>query len=460
MSAMHSDTQSRHSSVGEPGQAWRALAIIAAILAIEACVVGWFFGGWLLKIPGKKIAAIALVGMVGGMWSHIAQHRAEYRSARVSWPLIAGQLLSFAGVFAALGMLINGSPRLALDDWRATLAIALPAVVCAACSLTAIAPRRALAQSLVGLAALSTALAVVAWNIGNLTEGFWNYTGDTTIRLVEFLLRPFAGGPIVRPEPFIIGTDAFRVRIAPGCSGFHGIGLITALLVGYFWWFRGLHRFPQSLLLLPVGIALVWLANVVRITSLILVGIWISPEIAVDGFHSTAGWIAFLTVGLGIIWTASRMPFFTLTQAPPIDATEDTALLAVDHRAIAAGVDVEYPANTPAVACLLPFLALTAVTMPIAEELFFRGFVIRRCISEDTESVPEGQFSWFSFLASSAAFGFLHGDAWLAGIVAGMLFAAALYGRRRLCDAVVAHATTNALLSGYVLATGSWSQWG
>lgn len=51
--------------------------------------------------------------------------------------------------------------------------------------------------------------------------------------------------------------------------------------------------------------------------------------------------------------------------------------------------------------------------------------MIRRCIAEDTESVPEGQFSWFSFLASSAAFGFLHGDAWLAGIVAGMLFAAA-----------------------------------
>jgi CAAX prenyl protease-like protein len=102
----------------------------------------------------------------------------------------------------------------------------------------------------------------------------------------------------------------------------------------------------------------------------------------------------------------------------------------------------------------------SVVTVPIAEELFFRGFVIRRCIAEDTESVPEGQFSWFSVLASSAAFGFLHGDAWLAGIVAGMLFAAALYGRRRLCDAVVAHATTNALLSGYVLATGSWSQWG
>jgi hypothetical protein len=35
-----------------------------------------------------------------------------------------------------------------------------------------------------------------------------------------------------------------------------------------------------------------------------------------------------------------------------------------------------------------------------------------------------------------------------------------LYHRGRLFDAVVAHATTNALLSGYVIATGSWTQWG
>jgi membrane protease YdiL (CAAX protease family) len=53
-----------------------------------------------------------------------------------------------------------------------------------------------------------------------------------------------------------------------------------------------------------------------------------------------------------------------------------------------------------------------------------------------------------------------HGSAWLAGSVAGAFFAVALYRRRRLVDAVVAHATTNALLTAYVIATGSWSSWG
>jgi CAAX prenyl protease-like protein len=102
----------------------------------------------------------------------------------------------------------------------------------------------------------------------------------------------------------------------------------------------------------------------------------------------------------------------------------------------------------------------STITVPIAEELFFRGFIPRRCISEDADSVPLGQFSWFSFLVSAVSFGALHGNAWLAGIVVGMLFGVALYTRRRLFDAVVAHATTNALLSGYVVATGSWSEWG
>lgn len=509
--------------------------------------------------------AIALVGMLGGLWSHVEHHRAAYRSAPVRWPLVVVQVLAFVGVLAALGGLSTGTLQHAAGRWGTTLAVAVPTAAWLVCSLTAIAPHRGLAQSLVGTAALCAAFALAAWNMGDLTQGFWKYTGDTTVRLVELLLRPFAGGPIVRPEPFVIGTDAFRVAIAPACSGFHGIGLITVLLAGCLWWFRELYRFPQALLLLPIGIALIWLANVVRITALILVGIWISPEIAVDGFHSTAGWIAFLTVGLGIVWGASRIPFFSRDVASPCDRLEDMSPTVPHETAVAAA----HPANTSTVACLLPFLALTAVTMltraftsgfdvlyplrvvcvaavlwflrrsyawrecrvspvavaigvvafaawvmltpvaavftaaadaglappeampppsmpsdprhlgqpwtvlwlffrvvgsvitvPIAEELFFRGFVIRRCISEDADSVPEGQFSPFSFVVSSVAFGALHGDAWLAGIVAGMLFAAALFWRRRLCDAVVAHATTNALLSGTVMATGSWSQWG
>ena len=62
-------------------------------------------------------------------------------------------------------------------------------------------------------------------------------------------------------------------------------------------------------------------------------------------------------------------------------------------------------------------------------------------------------------LVSSAAFGALHGQLWPAGAVAGLVYALALKGRGRLGDAIVAHATTNALLACCASLTGNWSLW-
>ena len=100
----------------------------------------------------------------------------------------------------------------------------------------------------------------------------------------------------------------------------------------------------------------------------------------------------------------------------------------------------------------------SVVTVPLAEELAFRGYLTRRLIAAEFQDVPLGRFTWFSFLVSSVLFGALHGR-WLAGILAGMLYAIALYRRGELADAVVAHATTNALIAAYVLTTGSWWLW-
>ena len=64
-----------------------------------------------------------------------------------------------------------------------------------------------------------------------------------------------------------------------------------------------------------------------------------------------------------------------------------------------------------------------------------------------------------AFLVSSLLFGAMHGRLWLAGTVAGMAFAAALYRRGALADAVQAHATTNGLLLVYAIVTGRWAVW-
>ncbi len=96
--------------------------------------------------------------------------------------------------------------------------------------------------------------------------------------------------------------------------------------------------------------------------------------------------------------------------------------------------------------------------VPIAEELAFRGYLIRKLVSADFERVALGHFTWVSFLGSSILFGSLHAQ-WIAGTLVGMIFALAICRRGLMSDAIVAHATTNGLLTAYTLMTGRRSLW-
>jgi len=100
----------------------------------------------------------------------------------------------------------------------------------------------------------------------------------------------------------------------------------------------------------------------------------------------------------------------------------------------------------------------SVIAIPLAEELAFRGYFIRKLIAKDFENVALGQFTWLSFLLTSILFGLLH-ERWIAGTLAGMGYALALYRRGQLGDAVIAHMTTNALIAIFVLTQGRWSLW-
>ena len=67
--------------------------------------------------------------------------------------------------------------------------------------------------------------------------------------------------------------------------------------------------------MLPLGTVLIYLANAVRITALVALGTWGSPAVALGGFHSQAGWLAFNGVALGLVVLAQRLRFFTATEA-------------------------------------------------------------------------------------------------------------------------------------------------
>jgi exosortase E/protease (VPEID-CTERM system) len=99
------------------------------------------------------------------------------------------------------------------------------------------------------------------------------------------------------------------------------------------------------------------------------------------------------------------------------------------------------------------------VTVPLAEELAFRGYIARRILSANVESVSFRSLSLAAVLASSLAFGILHGRMWLAGTLAGVVFAVVARLRGRLGEAVAAHATANLLIALWVIARGDYSLW-
>lgn len=127
----------------------------------------------------------------------------------------------------------------------------------------------------------------------------------------------------------------------------------------------------------------------------------------------------------------------------------------------AAGMPPELAmASDPARLIWLVFRVAGAVaTVPIAEELAFRGYALRRLESADFTAVDLRTFSFLPLAVSSLLFGVLHGQRWIAGAIAGALYAAAARRRGSLGDAVAAHAVTNALLAIWVLSTGDWALW-
>jgi CAAX prenyl protease-like protein len=98
------------------------------------------------------------------------------------------------------------------------------------------------------------------------------------------------------------------------------------------------------------------------------------------------------------------------------------------------------------------------VTVPIIEELAFRGFLLRRIVSSDFTKVRYEQWHWPAVIISSIAFAAAH-QQWIGGFAAGVAFAYAQKRRGLLSDAIVAHATSNALITVHVLSTGAWSLW-
>ncbi len=200
------------------------------------------------------------------------------------------------------GWLFRGGPSSSVEGYIA--AWFLLCVVVGASWGIALAPARVWRDFLVverrGLLA-SLAAGFAVWGFGQLAQLFWRPLAKWTLFFAYEILRGVYPDVQYDPVGGTVGTSRLLLEIAPECSGYEGLALMTVFLAVYFLLFRSRISFPTAFWLAPAGLLAMWITNVFRIAALVVVGTSISPAIAVQGFHSQAGWIAFTAVALILI---------------------------------------------------------------------------------------------------------------------------------------------------------------
>ena len=364
-----------------------------------------------------------------------------------------------------------------------------------------------------------------------LTQLLWDPTAALTFDLVRRLLTPVLPGLTADPAARVLSTGRFAVQIADGCSGLEGGGLMLAFSGAWLLYFRHEYIFPRALLLIPASIAAIFALNVVRLAALMLIGDAGFPDVALYGFHSQAGWIAFNAVACALVLFSRRSAWLnrTVTRSGVSPAAHNPtaayllpllAILAAGAvtRALSSDFEFLYPlrvvaglwmllryrrslagldwgwswrgpafgivvfllwigsahlqlhaAGIPEKLAALPSalrglwivsrLAGGVLIVPIAEELAYRGYLMRRLTKPDFDAVPFQSVRWPALAASAILFGVAHGALWLPGMAAGVVFGLLVMRRGQIGEAVVAHATSNALIAGGVLGWNQWQLW-
>jgi uncharacterized protein len=104
-------------------------------------------------------------------------------------------------------------------------------------------------------------------------------------------------------------------------------------------------------------------------------------------------------------------------------------------------------------------IAGTMLLVPIIEELFWRGWLMRWLIHRDFDTVALGTYVPFAFWSTAALFALEHGSYWDVGFAAGIVYNWWMVRTRCLGDCILAHAVTNGLLAAYVLMANRWEYW-
>lgn len=273
----------------------------------------------------------------------------------------------------------------------------------------------ATALSLLGVMAPLGGLAALAWSwrrdlckaaavslvLVALVEAapqLWSNLAGATLLLSATLMRIYEPAVVVDVVARTISVGEFTAWINDACSGSEGLVLVTGFLTLYLWLLRSELRFPAALLLYPIGFGASFLFNAIRISALTSIGGHYSEELASQGFHSQAGWIAFLLVTFGLMWLSlglfQRHPSSTLQRSARSQRYTETST----H--------------------LLPFVALMlgSMAMAVSAPLDRPVYIVKAgAVAAALWAVRHAYAIWWPHISSlSVAAGLAVGAAWIA----------------------------------------------
>lgn len=170
----------------------------------------------------------------------------------------------------------------------------------------------------------------------------------------------------------------------------------------------------------------------------------ISPWAWLVGAVGTAIWVGICKLGLeerllGPLGLGKLLGLGTRTAFDPLTELGETPALAYGFLAIR-------------------FVGL-AVVVPIIEELFLRGFVMRYLTDPDWWKVSLGSVTPTAIAITTALALAMHPAELFAELVWFSSVTLLMLKTRNLWDCVVAHGVTNLLLGVYVVSTGEWHFW-
>jgi exosortase E/protease (VPEID-CTERM system) len=328
-----------------------ALAFAYQVLASLDCRVTGAGGLCLFlgSLIARAVAVAATFLLI--LWARPAATRALLRRIEAD-PFRQGWLgLHLAGV----AMLFL--PLAAADgDWRSGFATALVpwlagGAAAAAGALLWLAPASAWAGWVRDVGRLPLAALVVAFLLPDLAaaaQPLWDLSAPSraTFEAVRAVLDLAGASPVADASARVLGVSGFHVEIARACSGIEGIALVLGFSTLYALLFRAQLRTGRFwLTAVPLGLAASWLLNVLRIAALVAIGAYASPEFALNGFHSYAGWMLFTLLAVALLYGAHAIRWLQRAGVRPAPQP-----LRSDWSA----------------ACILPFIALMAADVVLA----------------------------------------------------------------------------------------------